>query len=160
MKIITDSRCTEYSQAGHPERPQRISRTVERLRQQKDVAITWSEPGSVDEAQLLRAHDPQHLERLKQMQDQIYRILSARSGKPLRQIIRDTKRTDYYLDAAKAKEYGLIDAILNDSAEVGRTVREASALDTRDEPPPETPQEPRREDHPSREDQPSAEHDL
>src|SRR6478736_20261 len=26
----------------------------------------------------------QHLERLKQMQDQIYRILSSRSGKPLR----------------------------------------------------------------------------
>ena len=54
----------------------------------------------------------QHLERLKQMQDQIYRILSARSGKPLRQIIRDTKRNDFYLDAQKAQEYGLIDAIV------------------------------------------------
>jgi ATP-dependent Clp protease protease subunit len=54
----------------------------------------------------------QHLERLKQMQDQIYRILSSRSGKPLRQIIKDTKRTDFYLDAAKALEYGLIDAIV------------------------------------------------
>jgi ATP-dependent Clp protease protease subunit len=54
----------------------------------------------------------QHLDRLKQMQSQIYRILSERSGKPLRQIIRDTKRTDFYLDAAKAKEYGLIDDIL------------------------------------------------
>lgn len=54
----------------------------------------------------------QHLERLKQMQSQIYRILSARSGKPLRQIIRDTKRTDFYLDAAKALEYGLVDAVL------------------------------------------------
>jgi ATP-dependent Clp protease protease subunit len=54
----------------------------------------------------------QHLERLKQMQDQIYRILSARSGKPLRQIIRDTKRTDFYLDAEKALEYGLIDAVV------------------------------------------------
>jgi len=54
----------------------------------------------------------QHLERLKQMQDQIYRILSARSGKPLRQIIRDTKRTDFYLDAQKALDYGLIDAVL------------------------------------------------
>ena len=52
----------------------------------------------------------QHLERLKQMQDQIYRILSSRSGKPLRQIIRDTKRTDFYLDAQSALEYGLIDA--------------------------------------------------
>jgi ATP-dependent Clp protease protease subunit len=54
----------------------------------------------------------QHLDRLKQMQSQIYRILAERSGKPLRQIIRDTKRTDFYLDAAKAKEYGLIDEIL------------------------------------------------
>ena len=54
----------------------------------------------------------QHLERLKQMQDQIYRILSSRSGKPLRQIIKDTKRTDFYLDAQKALEYGLIDAIV------------------------------------------------
>src|SRR6185436_326835 len=54
----------------------------------------------------------QHLERLKQMQDQIYRILSSRSGKPLRQIIRDTKRTDLYLDAQSALDYGLIDAIV------------------------------------------------
>jgi hypothetical protein len=46
------------------------------------------------------------------MQDQIYRILSARSGKPLRQIIRDTKRTDFYLDAQKALDYGLIDAVV------------------------------------------------
>src|SRR6266487_5489387 len=54
----------------------------------------------------------QHLERLKQMQDQIYKILSTRSGKPLRQIIRDTKRTDFYLDAQKAYEYGLIDKVV------------------------------------------------
>jgi hypothetical protein len=54
----------------------------------------------------------QHLERLKQMQDQIYNILAARSGKPLRQIIRDTKRTDFYLDAQKALEYGLIDSVV------------------------------------------------
>src|SRR5688572_14652266 len=54
----------------------------------------------------------QHLDRLKQMQSQIYRILAKRSGKPLRQIIRDTKRTDFYLDAVKAKDYGLIDDVL------------------------------------------------
>ena len=58
----------------------------------------------------------QHLDRLKQMQSQIYRILADRSAKPLRQIIRDTKRTDFYLDAAKAKEYGLIDDVLGDPA--------------------------------------------
>jgi ATP-dependent Clp protease protease subunit len=54
----------------------------------------------------------QHLERLKQMQDQIYRLLSSRSGKPLRQIIKDTKRTDFYLDAQSALDYGLIDGIV------------------------------------------------
>ncbi len=58
----------------------------------------------------------QHLDRLKQMQSQIYRILADRSGKPLRQIIRDTKRTDFYLDAVKAKDYGLIDAVLGEPA--------------------------------------------
>jgi ATP-dependent Clp protease protease subunit len=61
----------------------------------------------------------QHLDRLKQMQNQIYRILADRSGKPLRQIIRDTKRTDFYLDAHRAREYGLIDEILG-PAEVAR----------------------------------------
>src|SRR5437016_5647115 len=54
----------------------------------------------------------QHLERLKQMQDQIYKLLSSRSGKPLRQIIKDTKRNDFYLDAQRALAYGLIDAVV------------------------------------------------
>jgi ATP-dependent Clp protease, protease subunit len=54
----------------------------------------------------------QHLDRLKQMQAQIYQILANRSGRPLQKIIRDTKRTDFYLDAKKAMEYGLIDAIV------------------------------------------------
>jgi ATP-dependent Clp protease protease subunit len=53
----------------------------------------------------------QHLDRLKQMQDQIYNILATRSGQPLRKIIRDTKRTDFYLDAKRALDYGLIDEI-------------------------------------------------
>jgi len=54
----------------------------------------------------------QHLDRLKQMQSQIYQILASRSGKPLQKIIRDTKRTDFYLDAQKAFDYGLIDGIV------------------------------------------------
>jgi ATP-dependent Clp protease protease subunit len=53
----------------------------------------------------------QHLDRLKQMQKQIYEILAARSGKPLQKIIRDTKRNDFYLDAKSALEYGLIDGV-------------------------------------------------
>jgi ATP-dependent Clp protease protease subunit len=61
----------------------------------------------------------QHLERLKQMQDQIYKILALRSGRPLRQIIRDTKRTDLYLDAKRALAYGLIDAVIDATDPVG-----------------------------------------
>ena len=56
----------------------------------------------------------QHLERLKQMQTQIYKILADRSGRPLRQIIRDTKRTDFYLDAKKSLDYGLIDRVMEE----------------------------------------------
>jgi ATP-dependent Clp protease protease subunit len=54
----------------------------------------------------------QHLDRLKQMQSQIYQILASRSGRPLTKIIRDTKRTDFYLDATMALEYGLIDGVV------------------------------------------------
>ena len=56
----------------------------------------------------------QHLDRLKQMQAQIYEILAKRSHKPLAKIIRDTKRTDFYLDAKKALDYGLIDGIADE----------------------------------------------
>jgi ATP-dependent Clp protease protease subunit len=59
----------------------------------------------------------QHLDRLKAMQAQIYRILSDRSGLPLKQIIRDTKRTDFYLDAENALSYGLVDAIVGRESE-------------------------------------------
>jgi ATP-dependent Clp protease, protease subunit len=58
-----------------------------------------------------------HLDRLRQMQDQIYRILAKRSGRPLKQIIRDTRRNDFYLDARKALAYGLIDAIVESAAD-------------------------------------------
>jgi ATP-dependent Clp protease protease subunit len=63
----------------------------------------------------------QHLDRLKQMQSQIYRILATRSGKPLQKIIRDTKRNDFYLDAQKALEYGLIDGIVEGSVTQAQT---------------------------------------
>jgi ATP-dependent Clp protease protease subunit len=80
----------------------------------------------------------QHLDRLKQMQSQIYRILSERSGKPLRQIIRDTKRNDFYLDAMKAKEYGLIDDILGPLDAVG-TADDRAALSEAQDPPAHVP---------------------
>lgn len=66
MKVITDSRCTEYVRPGHPERPQRISATLEKLQTQKELPIEWVSPLSVDETVLLRTHTHEHLGRLKE----------------------------------------------------------------------------------------------
>ena len=65
MKIITDERCTGYSAPGHPERPARISKTLEKLRGQNELAIAWSEPAPVDDEIILRAHSKEHLARVK-----------------------------------------------------------------------------------------------
>ncbi|HRI16727.1 MAG TPA: histone deacetylase [Verrucomicrobiota bacterium] len=69
MIVITDSRCTEYRQAGHPERPARIQRTAELLRDQKALTIEWNEPAPVTDTVLLRAHSAGHLARLQTAQD-------------------------------------------------------------------------------------------
>jgi ATP-dependent Clp protease protease subunit len=41
----------------------------------------------------------------------IREILASRTGQPLERIVRDSDR-DYFMDAAQAKEYGIIDEIL------------------------------------------------
>jgi acetoin utilization deacetylase AcuC-like enzyme len=69
MRIITDERCTGYSHPGHPERPERISATLEKLRRQTEVPITWSKPGPCDDAAILRAHTPELLARLTVPED-------------------------------------------------------------------------------------------
>ena len=69
MKIITDEHCAEYSHPGHPERPQRITAAVEKLRLQTELPITWAKPRPCAEAVLLRAHAPEYLARLKEAQD-------------------------------------------------------------------------------------------
>lgn len=51
-----------------------------------------------------------------------------RSGKPLGRIIRDTKRTDFYLDAPRARDYGLIDRILVQDALVAESRAERVAV--------------------------------
>ena len=65
MKIVTDKRCTGYSREGHPERPARISTTVERLKSQTELQLAWATPGLVSDAQILRAHSPELLARLQ-----------------------------------------------------------------------------------------------
>src|ERR1041384_6917693 len=65
MKIITDELCTGYSSPGHPERPARVSRTLEKLRSQKDLALAWAKPLPVEDEIILRAHSKEHLARIK-----------------------------------------------------------------------------------------------
>lgn len=65
MKIITDERCTAYHSAGHPERPQRITRTLEKLRAQSDLKLDWAAPIDFDDAAILRAHSPEHFAHIK-----------------------------------------------------------------------------------------------
>ena len=65
MKIITDEQCTGYCRPGHPERPARIMATVERLKNQNEVSFEWIAPQKISDEQILRAHVPEMLARLK-----------------------------------------------------------------------------------------------
>ena len=69
MKIITDERCTGYAAPGHPERPARISKTLQKLRSQKELAISWAAPAAAEDSSLLRAHTADHLARLTEPTD-------------------------------------------------------------------------------------------
>ncbi|MDB6066463.1 MAG: Histone deacetylase superfamily [Pedosphaera sp.] len=69
MKIITDERCVNYAQPGHPERPERIIRTLERLRTQTELPVEWAKPMPADEAAILRAHSARHVARLEEPVD-------------------------------------------------------------------------------------------
>jgi len=64
MKIITDEHCIDYFRPGHPERPARITRTLEKLRAQHELTIKWAKPAAFEEAVLLRAHTAEHIARL------------------------------------------------------------------------------------------------
>jgi acetoin utilization deacetylase AcuC-like enzyme len=66
MKIITDENCAGYRAPGHPERPERITMTLDRLRRQKEIPITWAKPGQPKKESLLRAQTAEHLARLEQ----------------------------------------------------------------------------------------------
>lgn len=69
MKVITDESCIGYSTPGHPERPQRIGKTLASLKAQNILPIEWSSPMVFDDSVLLRAHTKEHLQRLAQAED-------------------------------------------------------------------------------------------
>jgi acetoin utilization deacetylase AcuC-like enzyme len=62
--IFYDPQCAEYSRPGHPERPDRIQRTVPLL-ESRHPGWEWRAPGAVMDDVLLRAHTRAHLDRVK-----------------------------------------------------------------------------------------------
>ena len=64
MIIFHDPRCVKYSMPGHPERPERIGRTVPLLKD-RHPDWEWREPTSASELALLRGHSSDHLARIK-----------------------------------------------------------------------------------------------
>jgi acetoin utilization deacetylase AcuC-like enzyme len=65
VKIITDPRCTGYHRPGHPERPTRITHTLEKLHAQTEIPIEWLTPSPAADEPLLRAHSPEYIARLR-----------------------------------------------------------------------------------------------
>ena len=63
MTIFYDPSCLEYSNQGHPERPERIARTVPLLKH-RHPDWEWREPVAGTDEQLLRAHSREQIERV------------------------------------------------------------------------------------------------
>jgi acetoin utilization deacetylase AcuC-like enzyme len=62
--IFHDPHCVEYSAPGHPERPERITRTVPFLKS-RPGDWEWREPRPAEDAAILRAHTSEHLARIR-----------------------------------------------------------------------------------------------
>jgi acetoin utilization deacetylase AcuC-like enzyme len=67
MTIFYDPRCLEYFSPGHPERPERIARTVPLLKE-RHPDWEWRAPVAAIDDQLLRAHARQHIDRITRAQ--------------------------------------------------------------------------------------------
>lgn len=62
MKIFFSSKCLGYSQPGHPESPERVSSTFHYL---KEKGLELIEPSECKDEDILLAHTPELLERVK-----------------------------------------------------------------------------------------------
>jgi len=58
-----------------------------------------------------------HARRILKMRDTLNKILADRTGQPLEKISQDTDR-DYFLSAAEAKDYGIIDEVITRKPEI------------------------------------------
>lgn len=64
MIVFYDPRSAEYSAAGHPERPARVLASAQYLRA-AHLDWEWREPNEASDELLLRAHTPEHVERVR-----------------------------------------------------------------------------------------------
>ena len=69
MHIILDDRCTGYSSPGHPERPERVLKTAEKLRAQSELPIHWESPLVPQEESVRRAHSEEHIRAVRTSKD-------------------------------------------------------------------------------------------
>jgi ATP-dependent Clp protease protease subunit len=63
-----------------------------------------------------------HAREIIRMRAELNAILAKHTGQDLERIERDTDR-DYFMSAAEAKDYGLIDAMMTTRAEMGQTLK-------------------------------------
>jgi acetoin utilization deacetylase AcuC-like enzyme len=63
MTIFYDPSCLKYSRPGHPERPERIARSAPFLKD-RHPEWKWQRPRAATDDELLRAHSPQHIQRV------------------------------------------------------------------------------------------------
>jgi acetoin utilization deacetylase AcuC-like enzyme len=68
MRIFYDQSCLGYSSPGHPERSERIARTAPFLKD-RHRDWEWRKPAAATDAQLLRAHSREHINRVVKSQD-------------------------------------------------------------------------------------------
>ncbi|NMA49975.1 MAG: ATP-dependent Clp endopeptidase proteolytic subunit ClpP [Tissierellia bacterium] len=72
-----------------------------------DIMIHQPLGGTQGQAEDIRIH----AERILKMRDKLNRIISEKTGQPLEKVEKDTDR-DYFMTAEEAKEYGIIDEVI------------------------------------------------
>lgn len=72
-----------------------------------DIMIHQPLGGTQGQAEDIRIH----AERILKMRDKLNKIISERTGQPLKKVEKDTDR-DYYMSAEEAKAYGIIDEVI------------------------------------------------
>lgn len=65
IKIITDEKCGEYYQKRHPERPERVLKTIEKLKNQCEINIEWEPAAFPEDSILLKTHTLELIEAVK-----------------------------------------------------------------------------------------------